>query len=264
MGKVISLLFKTPADMFWSFFVELGAIASFTRTAVTSAFLPPYKRSITRRHMDSIGFGSLPIVTLTGLFMGLVSALQSIVELRNFGATCYIGRPLGTTVIRELGPVLSAIMVAARSGSAIAAELASMAIGEQIDALRAEGSDPVKKLVEPRLVACTLMMPVLTIICDAVAFLGGLMVATQVVQINPYFYADSFFEVLTPAFLWGGLIKAVAFGFVIGVVACYSGMKTGFGSAAVGDATTRAVVISAISILALDFLITKIFIVTWW
>ncbi|MBI4550098.1 MAG: ABC transporter permease [Candidatus Omnitrophica bacterium] len=246
------------------FIREAGEMAVFTKTAVWSAFSPPYKRSITRRQMDEIGVGSLPVVTLTGLFMGLVLALQGIVELRNLGATTYLGRPVGTTVIRELGPVLSSIMVAARSGSAIAAELASMSLGEQIDALRAEGSDPVKKLVEPRLVACTLMMPVLTTLCDAVAFLGALVIATQVVQISAAFYWDSVFEVLTPAFIWGGLAKSTAFGFVIGIVSCYCGMRIGSSAANVGVATTRAVVMAAISILALDFLLTKLFTATCW
>ena len=167
-------------------------------------------------------------------------------------------------IIRELGPVLSSMMVAARAGSAIAAELASMAIGEQIDALRAEGSDPVKKLVEPRLAACTLSMPLLTMICNFVAFFGGWIVACQIVQISSFFYWDSILEVLTPAFVWGGVIKSLTFGFVIGVVACYCGMSASFGAAGVGQATTRAVVISSISILALDFLLTKIFIMTWW
>lgn len=236
----------------------------FTQTAVASALSPTFRRSITRRQMDEIGVGSLPIVTLTGLFMGLVLALQSIVELRSIGATSYLGRPIGTTVIRELGPVLSAMMVAARAGSAIAAELASMVIGEQIDALRAEGADPVRKLVEPRLVACTLMMPVLTTICDLVAFIGGWMVASQIVQISSAFYWDSVLEVLTPAFVWGGLIKALCFGFVIGIVSCFAGMSTTFGATGVGDATTRAVMISSISILGLDFLLTKLFITTWW
>ena len=264
MKKIALYLVKNPVHYLMTFFTETGAIATFTKTALVSAFSPPYKRSITRRQMDAIGVGSLPIVTLTGLFMGLVLALQSIVELRNMGATSYIGRPIGTTVIRELGPVLSSMMVAARAGSAIAAELASMAIGEQIDALRAEGADPVKKLVEPRLVACTLMMPVLTVLCDSIAFIGAWLVATQVIQISSFFYWDSVFEVLSPAFIWGGLVKSLFFGFVIGVVACYSGMKASFGSAGVGDATTRAVVLASISILALDFLLTKIFIVTWW
>ena len=264
MKRVALFLVKNPLHYIARFLNELGAITIFAKVALVSAISPPFKRSITRRQMDDIGVGSLPIVTLTGLFMGLVLALQSIVELRNIGTTSYIGRAIGTTVIRELGPVLSSMMVAARAGSAIAAELASMAIGEQIDALRAEGSNPVKKLVEPRLVACMLMMPVLTIICDFIALIGGWLVALSVIQISSFFYWDCVFEVLTPAFIWGGVIKSLAFGFVIGVVSCYSGMKTSFGSAGVGEATTRAVVVTSITILALDFLITKIFIVTWW
>lgn len=264
MDKILIFLVKNPVRYLLGFFTELGAITRFTKTGVLSAFLPPYKRSITRRQMDEIGVGSLPIVTLTGLFMGLVLALQGIVELRNIGATSYIGRAIGTTVIRELGPVLSSMMVAARAGSAIAAELASMSIGEQIDALRAEGSDPVKKLVEPRLVACTLVMPLLTMICDFVAFFGGWLVACQIVQISSFFYWDSVFEVLTPAFVWGGIVKSLTFGFLIGAVSCYCGMSTSFGSSGVGQATTHAVVVSSISILALDFLLTKIFIMTWW
>ncbi len=264
MKRIVLLLVKNPAQRLFDFLNELGAIARFAKSALVSAISPPFKRSITRRQMDAIGVGSLPIVTLTGLFMGLVLALQSIVELRNIGATSYIGRAIGTTVIRELGPVLSSMMVAARAGSAIAAELASMVIGEQIDALRAEGGNPIKKLVEPRLVACMIMMPVLTTICDFIAFIGGWLVAVSVLQIGSYFYWDCVFEVLTPAFIWGGLIKSLAFGFVIGVVSCYSGIKASFGSAGVGEATTRSVVITSISILALDFLLTKIFIVTWW
>lgn len=264
MEKIPLGLVRGPLHAAADFLIELGQMARFTQTGVVSAFSPPYKRSITRLQMDSIGVGSLPLVILTGLFMGLVLAMQAIVELRNIGATSYIGRAIGTTVIRELGPVLTSMMVAARAGSAIAAELASMVIGEQIDAFRAEGADPVKKLVEPRLVACTLMTPVLTLVCYCIAFIGGWAVATQTVQITSFFYWDSVFEVLTPAFIWGGLLKSLTFGFVVGVVSCYTGMKTGFGSAAVGESTTQAVVISSISILAIDFLLTKIFIVTWW
>jgi len=268
MSRITFYLVQNPviycATLIRNFFTVLGAMTDFSRLAVISIFTPPYKRTITRIQMNEIGVGSLPIVALTGLFMGLVSALQSIVELRSIGATSYLGRPLGTTIVREMGPVLSSMMVAARAGSAIAAELASMSIGEQIDALRAEGSDPIKKLVEPRLVACTLMVPVLTIVCDLIAFVGGSFIATNVVQVSSFFYWDSVLEVLTPAFIWGGVIKSIVFGFVIGMVSCYYGMKTGFGSAGVGEATTKAVVTTAISILAIDFLLTKIFIITWW
>ncbi len=268
MLRIALYLIQNPViytfRMITEFFTELGAIAVFTKQAIISIITPTYKKSIARSQMDEIGVGSLPIVALTGLFMGLVSALQSIVELRSIGATSYIGRPLGTTIVREMGPVLASMMVAARAGSSIAAELASMAINEQVDALRAEGSDPIKKLVEPRLVASTIMVPVLTIICDFIAFIGGSFIAINVVQVSPFFYWDSVLEVLTPAFIWGGVIKSIVFGFIIGIVSCYYGIKTSFGAAGVGEATTKAVVTTAITILATDFLLTKIFIITWW
>lgn len=247
-----------------SFFEELGRIARFVKASLTAVIVPPYRKSITRRQMDLIGVGSLPIVCMTGLFTGLVLALQSIVELRNIGATSYMGRAIGTTVIRELGPVLTALMIAARSGSAIAAELASMSINEQIDALRAEGSDPIKKLVEPRFLACAIMTPVLTLLCDTIAFIGGWIVAVHDIQITSYFYWDCVFEVLTPAFIWGGLAKGFVFGCLIGLISCYSGMRHSSTSSGVGEATTRAVVLCSVLILAVDFLLTKIFTVFWW
>lgn len=247
-----------------SWIEELGSLVRFSQKAFSSIFAPPYRRTITLRQMDAIGVGSLPIVTLTGIFTGMVLALQSIVELRVFGATSYVGRPIGTTIIRELGPVLSAIMVAARSGSAIAAELGSMVVGEQIDALYAEGADPIKKLVEPRLLACILATPLLTLYCDAVGFVGGWLIATQTALITSNFYWNSVFEVISPAYLWGGLIKSICFGSIIGVVGCYSGINTRRDATGVGTATTQAVVISAISVLAVDFLLTKLFIITWW
>lgn len=247
-----------------SFFSELGRISRFVKHSLTAVILPPYRKSITRRQMDLIGVGSLPIVCMTGIFTGLVLALQSIVELRNIGATSYMGRAIGTTVVRELGPVLTALMVAARSGSAIAAELASMSINEQIDALRAEGSDPIKKLVEPRFLACAIMTPVLTLLCDTIAFIGGWLVAVHDIQITSFFYWDCVFEVLTPAFIWGGLIKGFVFGCLIGLISCYSGMRHSTSSSGVGEATTRAVVLCSVLILAVDFLLTKFFTVFWW
>ena len=257
-------LIKSPLHYLHLFISEIGNMSVFTKNTFSAIASPPYRKTITRRQMDEIGVGSLPVVTLTGLFMGLVLALQSIVELRGIGATSYIGRPISTTVIRELGPVLASIMVTARAGSAIAAELASMVVNEQIDAMKAEGSNPVKKLVEPRVLACTFMMPVLTAICDMVAFVGGWIVAVRIVQISSSFYWNSIMEVLTPAYVIGGVIKAVLFGFIIGIVSCHAGMKTRHGATGVGEATTRAVVISSISILMVDFVVTKIYIMTWW
>ena len=264
MNRAPSLLVKNHFQFVLDFFTELGSLARFFKSAVVAIATPPYRKSITRRQMDTLGVGALPIVCMTGLFTGLVLALQSIVELRNIGATSYIGRAIGTTVIRELGPVLTALMLAARSGSAIAAELASMSINEQIDALRAEGSDPIKKLVEPRLLACAFMTPVLTMLCGMIAFAGGWIVAVHDIKITSYFYWDCVFEVLTPAFVWGGLIKALTFGILIGTISCYSGMRHSATSAGVGEATTRAVVLCSVLILAFDFLLTKIFTVIWW
>jgi phospholipid/cholesterol/gamma-HCH transport system permease protein len=259
-----SALIRHPFYFVPAFFAEFGAITLFIKATVTAVLSPPYKKSITRRQMDTIGVGSLPIVCMTGIFMGLVLALQSIVELRNIGATSYMGRAIGTTVIRELGPVLTSIMIAARSGSAIAAELASMSINEQIDALRAEGSDPIKKLVEPRFLACMIMTPVLTILCDMIAFIGGWLVAYRDIQISSYFYWDCVLEVLTPAYVWGGVIKSLMFGALIGIISCYAGMRISQSSEGVGEATTRSVMLTSIMILAVDFILTKIFIITWW
>ncbi len=264
MSKSPSISLRSPFGWLRSFFTELGRICRFVKSTLTALALPPYRKSITRRQMDLIGVGSLPIVCMTGIFTGLVLALQSIVELRNIGATSYMGRAIGTTVIRELGPVLTALMIAARSGSAIAAELASMSVNEQIDALRAEGSDPIKKLVEPRFLACALMTPALTLLCDAIAFVGGWIVAVHDIQITSYFYWNCIFEVLTPAFIWGGLIKAFVFGCLIGFISCYCGMRQSASSSNVGEATTRSVVLCSVLILAVDFLLTKIFIITWW
>lgn len=264
MKKSSVTLVHNPFAFVPLFLAELGAITLFIRSVFLAIPAPPYRRSITRRQMDTIGVGSLGIVAMTGIFMGLVLALQSIVELRGIGATSYMGRAIGTTVVRELGPVLTAIMVAARSGSAIAAELASMTISEQIDALRAEGSDPIKKLVEPRFLACLIMTPVLTVICDVIAYVGGWVVACRDIQISSYFYWDCIFEVLTPAYVWGGVIKAMTFGGFIGIISCYSGMRRSQSAEGVGEATTRSVMLSSISILAVDFLLTKIFSVTCW
>lgn len=264
MKNVGLSLTRNPFAFIPAFLTELGALTRFAFATFKALLTPPYKKSITRRQMDLIGVCALPIVSMTGLFMGLVLALQSIVELRNIGATSYMGRAIGTTVIRELGPVLTAIMIAARSGSAIAAELASMSINEQIDALRAEGSDPIKKLVEPRFLACAIMTPVLTAICDFIAFVGGWLVAIRDIQISSTFYWDCVLEVLTPAFVWGGMIKAVMFGGLIGLVSCFCGMRHSTSAAGVGEATTRSVMLCCILILAVDFLLTKIFIVTWW
>jgi phospholipid/cholesterol/gamma-HCH transport system permease protein len=220
---------------------------------------PPFYLRETIIQMDRIGVGSLFIVVLTGIFTGMVLALQGAVQLEPYGATIYVSRLISTSVVRELGPVLAALMIAGRVGTGIASELASMTVTEQIDALRAEGTDPVHKLATSRLVACLLMIPLLTIIADGVAMFGGWLVARLYLGIDSYFYWTWAFEALRQRDLVMGLVKPAMFGFLIAMVGCYSGFSTKGGTVGVGLSTTQSMVSSSILILASDFFITKIF-----
>jgi len=220
--------------------------------------------------MDRIGVGSLPIVLLTGLFTGMVLALQTSVELGKFGAEIYLGNLVGASMVRELGPVLSSLAVAGRSGSGIAAELGAMQVTEQIAALESMGTDPIKKLVTPRLVAAVTMMPLLTIVADAIGIVGGLLVATMRAQIAPDVYLNGvgtglaisgFIGGFFPRDFVSGLLKPVVFGGVIAVTGCYFGLGTRGGTEGVGRATTRAVVVSSMLIFALDYFLTQLLLV---
>ncbi len=220
---------------------------------------PPFYVRETIIQMDRIGVGSLFIVVLTGMFTGMVLALQGAVQLEPYGATIYVSRLISTSVVRELGPVLAALMIAGRVGAGIASELASMTVTEQIDALRAEGTDPVHKLATTRLIACLFMIPLLTIIADGVAMFGGWLVARLYLGIDSYFYWTWAFEALRQRDLVLGLVKPAMFGFLIAMVGCYSGFTTKGGTVGVGLSTTQSMVSSSILILATDFFITKLF-----
>jgi phospholipid/cholesterol/gamma-HCH transport system permease protein len=209
--------------------------------------------------MDRIGVGSLFIVILTGMFTGMVLALQGAIQLEPYGATMYVSRLISTSVVRELGPVLAALMIAGRVGSGIASEIASMQVTEQIDALRAEGTDPVKKLATTRLVACVLMIPLLTVVTNAIAIFGGWLIAQFYLSIDPYFYWTWAFEALRPNDIMIGLFKPAVFGFIIAMVGCYAGFHTRGGTVGVGVSTTQSMVSSSILILASDFFLTKLF-----
>lgn len=220
--------------------------------------------------MDRIGVGSLPIVLLTGLFTGMVLALQSSVELSRMGAEAFIGSLVGASMVRELGPVLCGLMVAGRAASGIAAELGSMRVTEQIDALQSFGTDPIKKLVTPRLIAATLMVPVLTVVADVVGIFGGLLVSVFRVGITADAYMQGVLNTLAQSgFILGffpkdfvtGLIKPLVFGFLIAHTASYYGLNTRGGTEGVGLAATRAVVTSSVLILAVDYFITQLLLV---
>jgi phospholipid/cholesterol/gamma-HCH transport system permease protein len=209
--------------------------------------------------MDTIGVGSLYIVILTGLFTGMVLALQTALSLETFGAKNYVGRLVALSMIRELGPVLTALVVSGRVGSGIAAELGSMVVTDQINAMRAMGSDPLRKLVVPRLVAALVMVPLLTILSDTIGLVGGWLITVLVLKISGGLYFQSAIDSLTLEDITGGLIKPVVFGYIIAMVGCYMGLNTSGGTQGVGRATTQSVVICSVLVLAADFVMTKIF-----
>jgi phospholipid/cholesterol/gamma-HCH transport system permease protein len=222
---------------------------------------PIYWRDIVEQ-LDAIGIGSLTVVLLTGTFTGMVLALQSGMTLDQFGGRSLVGRLVSASMVKELGPVLTALMVTGRVGSGIAAELGSMAVTDQISALRALGTDPVRKLVIPRVIAGTVMVPVLTIIGDFVGIVGGALISQLQLRVAGSVYWNNVVQGLLPADIWMGLIKPVVLGFTLVTVACHVGLRTTGGTQGVGRATTNAVVAGSVAVLGLDFLITKLLIVT--
>ncbi len=238
--------------------------AQLCRVATTGIFQRPWYARETVYHMDRIGVGSLFIVILTGIFTGMVLTLQGSIQLEPYGAVPYVSRLVSASVVRELGPVLAALMIAGRVGSGIASELASMQVTEQIDALRAEGTDPIKKLITTRLIASLIMVPVLTVITNGIAIFGGYLIAHFYLSIDSFFYWTWAFEALRPMDLVYGLIKPLVFGFIICMVGCYAGLSTSGGTVGVGQSTTQAMVTSSVLILMTDFFLTKLFIYWGW
>ncbi len=213
---------------------------------------PRYWRD-TLEQMDAIGVGSLTIVCLTGLFTGMVLTVQSSATLDAFGARTYVGRMVSLSMIRELGPVLTALMVAGRVGSGMAAELGSMAVTQQIDALRSLGTDPIRKLVVPRLIAGLVMLPALTVLSNAVGMIGGYLVASFTLRLATNLYWHSAMDAIGVHDLFMGLFKPFVFGYIIVAVGCYQGLTTTGGTRGVGAATTQSVVVASILVLASDY-----------
>lgn len=239
---------------------KLLAVQEFTQLFFNSLhrlFSPPRYVADTLTQMDIIGVGSLPIVLLTGFFTGGVLALQTYRTLSTFGEVGVLGEVLALSMVRELGPVLTALMVAGRNSSGIASEIGSMLVSEQIDAMRALGTDPLRKLVIPRLLASLLTLPLLTILADCCGMLGGFVVSYNTVHLSSEEYWRPAYQVLTFQDVSQGLIKPFFFGVVIALVGCYSGFQTTGGTAGVGRSTTQAMVAASVLILALNFFITK-------
>jgi len=241
----------------WVFEVQQFTFLSLR--AVAAIFTRPRFHNEVFLQMDAIGVGSLNIVVLTGLFTGMVLALQTALSLETFGAKNYVGRVVSLSMVRELGPVLTALMVAGRVGSGIAAEIGSMIVTDQINAMRAMGSDPLRKLVVPRLIAGVMMVPMLTVLSDTVGLVGGWLISLILLKIPGGLYFSSATDALAVGDIIGGLIKPVVFGFIIAMVGCYLGLNTTGGTQGVGRATTQAVVVCSVMILASDFLMTRLF-----
>jgi phospholipid/cholesterol/gamma-HCH transport system permease protein len=220
---------------------------------------PYYFRDIVEQ-FEAIGVGSLTVVVLTGFFTGAVLALQSGMTLDQFGARPFVGRLVSASMIKELGPVLTGLMLAGRIGSGIAAELGSMVVTDQINALRALGTDPIRKLVVPRVLAGFWMAPVLTVIADAVGILGGWLIAVFQLRVASSVYWNSIVEALYLDDAWMGLIKPFCLGYVIVSIGCHVGLRTRGGTQGVGRATTNAVVAASVAVIAVDFFVTRLLI----
>jgi phospholipid/cholesterol/gamma-HCH transport system permease protein len=211
--------------------------------------------------MDEIGVKSLGIVLLTGLFTGMVLALNSGITLDQFGARSMIGRLISASMVKELGPVLTGLMVSGRVGSGIAAELGSMQVTDQIAALRALGTDPIRKLVVPRVLAGVMMMPLLSILATGIGMVGGWVVTVLQFHVASTVYWSSVIQGLYIQDVWMGIIKPLVLGFTIVTIGCHVGLRTTGGTQGVGNSTKLAVVASSVAVIAVDFMVTKILIV---
>ena len=236
-----------------------GELAGLTSRAFAALLAPPYELSQWVRQMEQIGVRSLGVASITTIFTGMVLALQTALSLPALGVKYYIGSVVSKSLVRELGPVLTALIVGGRIGSGMTAEIGTMKVTEQIDALRSMAADPVKKLVVPKLAATLVMLPALTAIGDFLGILGGLVIATYTLDLAPGLYMNDVFDSLTLDDVGSGLAKSFFFAYFIAIVGCYNGLTTRGGADGVGRATTNTVVLAAILVLVSDFFLTKIF-----
>lgn len=234
----------------------LGEIAMLSWAALVRLLHADIHWRNTLDQMAFIGVESLPIALLTALSVGMVFTLQISSEFIRYGATTVIGGVVAIALVRELGPTLTGVVVAGRVGAAIAAELGSMKVTEQIDALEVLAADPVRYLVLPRVLACLIMLPVLTFLSDLVGIAGGYVVASYVKGINPQLYLISIQQLLVPGDVYKGLIKAVVFGGILAVVGCTKGLTANNGAKGVGQATTSSVVVSLLSIFVVNYFLS--------
>jgi phospholipid/cholesterol/gamma-HCH transport system permease protein len=240
-------------------FLYVGGLTDLAGQTVQQLRKGPLERPLVTAQFDQIGFRSLSIVVITSAFIGMVLALQTAYALEDFGGKLFVGTIVSLSLVRELAPVLMSLMVGGRVGAGIAAELGTMKVTEQIDALRALATNPVRKLVVPRVVACTLMFPLLTIVAIALGIMGGLLIAVTNLHLSANYYLRSVVEAVKYNDLASGIGKTFFFGASVALIACYNGLRTSGGADGVGRSTTQTVVTSAITVLIMDFFLTKLF-----
>lgn len=255
---VMSLITKI-GRVFIHFLTSVGRLAIFTGVSVSHLFRPPFYPRIFFRQLIEIGYYSLPVVGLTALFTGMVLALQSYSGFSRFNAESAVATVVVLSITRELAPVLAGLMVAGRIGAAIAAEIGTMRVTEQIDALTTLSTNPFKYLVTPRLLAGCLMLPCCVLVADIVGVLGGYLISVNKLGFNPTMYLKNTFQFLEIMDVISGLVKASVFGFLIALSGCYHGFYSRGGAQGVGRATTNAVVSASILILASNYFLTEAF-----
>ena len=238
---------------------QLGEVAILTARAFIALVKPPYELGLWVRQMEALGVRSLVVALISMLFTGMVLALQSAYALPELGVKYYVGTLVSKSLTRELAPVLTALIVGGRIGSGMTAELGTMKVTEQIDALRSMAFDPVKKLVAPRLAATLIMLPLLVILGNAVGIIGGLLVTVYQLNVAMGVYVNDVMSELTYGDVLSGLGKTVFFAYFIAIIACYNGLNARGGADGVGRATTNTVVGASISILVSDYFLTKLF-----
>ena len=254
---MIGLLENTGRRLL-AFMEETGKVMVLLTHAIVWGFRRPLYLNNTIKQMLEVGVNSIPVVLITATFTGMVLALQTHTGFQRFNAESLVGTVVALSMTRELGPVLTGLIVAGRAGSAMAAELGTMRVTEQIDALYTLATNPVKYLVVPRLVAGVVMLPVMTILSDIVGIYGGLFVSVSVLDANRTIYIKRTWDFLEFNDVYSGLFKAAVFGLIISLVGCYKGFYTRGGAEGVGKATTGSVVISSMLILIFDYLLTAI------
>jgi phospholipid/cholesterol/gamma-HCH transport system permease protein len=253
------VLLRTVGRTFLNFLAAAGRLAIFTLVAVSHCVRPPFYPRLLIRQMIEIGYYSLPVVGLTAIFTGMVLALQSYTGFARFSAESAIPNVVIVSITRELGPVLAGLMVAGRVGAAMAAELGTMRVTEQIDALNTLATNPFKYLVAPRLIAGLTMLPILVLIADIIGVFGGYLVSVHKLGFNPTTYLKNTIDFMETQDVVSGLVKAAAFGFLVTLMGCYHGYHSKGGAQGVGQATTNAVVTASILILCFNYFITELF-----